>query len=251
MTEQQLAGRVAIVTGASKGIGAAIARTFAAAGARVVVNYATGGADAERVVAEIAKGGGTAIAVQADMSVPDDVRRLFTRTREHFDTLDILVNNAGVYAFAPIEGVVPDEFHRQFDTNVLGPLLAIQEAVKLFGNRGGSVINISSVASVNATPHSSIYSATKAALDSVTRVLAAELGPRGIRVNTLQPGPVETHGTVSSGLIGSEFVDKLIAATPLGRVAQPDDIARTALFFASDASAWVTGEAVLVSGGLR
>ncbi len=251
MSEQQLSGKVAIVTGASKGIGAAIAATFAAEGAKVVVNYATAGADAERVVAEIVDKGGTAIAVQADMSVPDDVRRLFARTREQFDTLDILVNNAGIYAFDPVERITDTEFHRQFDTNVLGPMLAIQEAVKLFGSRGGTVVNVSSLASLNATPNAVIYSATKAALDSVTRVLARELGPRGIRVNTLQPGPVETPGTVSAGVIGSEFVAQMVAATPLGRIAQPDDIARVALFLASDASGWITGESVLASGGLR
>jgi 3-oxoacyl-[acyl-carrier protein] reductase len=251
MSEQQLSKKVAIVTGASKGIGAGIARAFAAAGASVVVNYATGGADAERVVADITEKGGTAIAVQADMSVPADVKRLFERTRERFDTLDILVNNAGVYAFGPIEELNSDEFHRQFDTNVLGPMVAIQEAVKLFGTRGGAVVNISSVASVGATPNTVIYSATKAALDSLTRVLAHELGPRGIRVNTLLPGPVETHGAVTAGLIGSEFVEKMVAATPLGRIAQPDDIASVALFLASDASRWITGESVLASGGLR
>jgi len=248
---KQLAGKVAIVTGASKGIGAAIAKTFAAAGASVVVNYASAREDAERIVAEIERSGGTAIAVQADMSKQDDVRRLFARTRERFDTLDILINNAGVYQFTPLDGVTVEDFHRHFDTNVLGPILAIQEAIKLFGSQGGNVVNISSVASINATPNTVVYSATKGALDSVTRVLANELAARNIRVNTIQPGPVETEGVRAAGVVDSDFGRRMVANTPLGRFAQPDDIASVALFLASDAAGWITGEAVLASGGFR
>ena len=247
----ELEGKVAIVTGASKGIGAAIAKGLGAAGAAVVVNYASSREGADRVVAEISGKGGRAIAVQGDVAKAADVRRLFEETQRAFGTLDVLVNNAGVYQLEPIESVVEDAFHRQFNTNVLGPILAIQEAVKHFGPKGGSVINISSVASTSAPPNSVVYSATKGALDTVTRVLATELGPRRIRVNTIAPGGVETEGVHAAGLIGSDFEKQVVAGTPLGRFGQPEDIAGVAVFLASDAAGWVTGERISASGGFR
>ena len=246
-----LEGKVAIVTGASKGIGAAIAKGLGAAGAAVVVNYASSREGADRVVAGITGKGGRAIAVQGDVAKAADVRRLFEETQRAFGTLDVLVNNAGVYQLEPIESVVEDAFHRQFNTNVLGPILAIQEAVKHFGPKGGSVINISSVASTSAPPNSVVYSATKGALDTVTQVLAKELGPRRIRVNTIAPGGVETEGVHAAGLIGSDFEKQIVAGTPLGRFGQPEDIAGVAVFLASDAAGWVTGERIGASGGFR
>ena len=247
----ELEGKVAIVTGASKGIGAAIAKGLGAAGAAVVVNYASSREGADRVVAEITGKGGRAIAVQGDVAKTADVRRLFEETQRAFGALDVLVNNAGVYQLEPIESVVEDAFHRQFNTNVLGPILAIQEAVKHFGPKGGSVINISSVASTSAPPNSVVYSATKGALDTVTWVLAKELGPRRIRVNTIAPGGVETEGVHAAGLIGSDFEKQIVAGTPLGRFGQPEDIAGVAVFLASDAAGWVTGERIGASGGFR
>jgi 3-oxoacyl-[acyl-carrier protein] reductase len=247
----ELEGKVAIVTGASKGIGAAIAKGLGAAGAAVVVNYASSREGADRVVAEITGKGGRAIAVQGDVAKTADVRRLFEETQRAFGTLDVLVNNAGVYQLEPIESVVEDAFYRQFNTNVLGPILAIQEAVKHFGPKGGSVINISSVASTSAPPNSVVYSATKGALDTVTWVLAKELGPRRIRVNTIAPGGVETEGVHAAGLIGSDFEKQIVAGTPLGRLGQPEDIAGVAVFLASDAAGWVTGERIGASGGFR
>ena len=247
----ELEGKVAIVTGASKGIGAAIAKGLSAAGAAVVVNYASSREGADRVVAEITGKGGRAIAVQGDVAKTADVRRLFEETQRAFGTLDVLVNNAGVYQLEPIESVVEDAFHRQFNTNVLGPILAIQEAVKHFGPKGGSVINISSVASTSAPPNSVVYSATKGALDAVTLVLAKELGPRRIRVNTIAPGGVETEGVHAAGLMGSDFEKQVVAGTPLGRFGQPEDIAGVAVFLASDAAGWVTGERIGASGGFR
>lgn len=247
----ELKGKVAIVTGASKGIGAAIAKNLAAAGASVVANYATSRDGADRVVADIKKTGGKAVSVQGDMSKAADVQRLFDETKKAFGRVDVLVNNAGVYQFAPIEQVTEDEFHRQFNTNVLGPLLATREAVKHFGPEGGSVVNVSSVASVTAMPASSIYSATKSAIDAVTRVLAGELGPRNIRVNAIAPGMVLTEGVESAGLKGSDMEKTVIAQTPLGRAGEPDDIARVAVFLASDASRWLTGERITASGGYR
>jgi 3-oxoacyl-[acyl-carrier protein] reductase len=247
----ELKGKVAIVTGASKGIGARIARTYGAAGASVVVGYATSREGAERTVADIEQSGGEAIAVRADLSNPDDIEPLFAATRERFGRLDVLVNNAGVYRFAPIEEVTEAEVRRQFDTNVLGPILAAREAARAFGEDGGSVINIGSIASRNPPAGSAVYSATKSALDSVTRSLAVELGPRKIRVNSLNPGATETEGLVSAGIMGSEFQKRMVDNTPLGRMGQPDDIAQVALFFASDASSWVTGETLFVSGGLE
>jgi 3-oxoacyl-[acyl-carrier protein] reductase len=246
-----LTGKVAIVTGASKGIGAGIAKRFGAAGAAVVVNYASSREGAERVVAEITSNGGKAIAVQGDMSKVADVKRLFEETRETFGSLDVLVNNAGVFKFEPLEEVTEAEFHREFDTNVLGPILTIREAVKYFGPAGGSVINISSVASFNPVPRSVVYSATKSALDSVTRVLARELGPRNIRVNSIAPGYTETEGAHRIGFTGSDEAKDLVARTPLGRPGQPEDIAPLAVFLASADSGWLTGETVVASGGLR
>lgn len=247
----ELTGKVAIVTGASKGIGAAIAKGLGAAGAAVVVNYASSREGADRVVADITSKGGRAVAVQGDVAKAADVRRLFAETQRAFGTLDVLVNNAGVYQLEPIESVAEGEFHRQFNTNVLGPILAIQEAVKHFGPKGGSVINISSVASTSAPPSSVVYSATKGALDTVTRVLAKELGSRRIRVNTIAPGGVETEGVHAAGLMGSDFEKQVVAGTPLGRFGQPEDIAGVAVFLASDAAGWVTGERISASGGFR
>lgn len=246
-----LKGKVAVVTGASKGIGAGIAKSFAAAGASVVVNYASSKGGADRVVADITANGGKAIAVQGDVSKAADINRLFAESTKAFGKLDILVNNAGVYAFSPLEDINEQEFYRQFNINVLGPILTTQEALKHFGNSGGSVINVSSVASTHNMPTTAVYSATKSALDSVTRVLANELAARKIRVNTIAPGGVETEGTHAAGVIGSDLEKQMIAGTPLGRLGQPDDIARVALFLASDDSGWVTGERITAAGGYR
>jgi len=250
-TGTRLQGKVAVVTGASKGIGAGIAKALAAEGAAVVVNYSTSKEGAESVVRQITSEGGKAIAVQGDMSKAADIQRLFKETTNSYGSLDILVNNAGIFKFEPLEAVREEEFHREFNTNVLGPILAIQEGVKHFGPDGGSVINISSVASQLTPPNSVVYSATKAALDSVTRVLAKELGPRKIRVNTLAPGGVETEGAHAAGVMGSDFEREMIAKTPLGRFGQPDDIARVAVFLASTDSSWLTGERIAASGGLQ
>jgi 3-oxoacyl-[acyl-carrier protein] reductase len=243
----ELTGKVAIVTGASKGIGAAIAKRLAAVGASVVVNYASSREGADSVVAEIA--GGKAIAVKADVSKAADVQRLFDATKKAFGSLDVLVNNAGVYGFAPLEEVTEDEFHREFNINVLGVLLASREAMKYFGPNGGSVINISSIASMSPSPTAVVYSATKGAVDTITRVLAKELGPKKIRVNAINPGGVETEGVHSLGIIGSDFEKEMVARTPLGRLGQPDDIASVAVFLASAASGWMTGETIAVGGG--
>ena len=248
---KKLAGKVAIVTGASKGIGAAIAKHLADEGAAVVVNYSFSKEGADRVVAEIAGKNGKAVAVQADLSKEADVRRLFAETKRAFDKLDILVNNAGIYEFAPIEAVTVELFHKQFNLNVLGLLLATQEAVKQFGPAGGSIINISSVASTARIPNTSVYSATKAAVDSVTRTLAAELGPRKIRVNSINPGMVETEGVHSAGIAESDFRKQFEAQAPLGRIGQPQDIAPAAVFLASDDASWITGETLYISGGMR
>ena len=245
----ELTGKVAIVTGASKGIGAGIAKGLAAAGAAVVVNYASSKEGADRVIADITGKGGKAIAVKADVSKATDVRRLFDETKKAFGSLDVLVNNAGIYRFAPLEEVTEDEFHRQFNTNVLGLLLATKEAMKHFGADGGSVINISSMASMSPTPTAVVYSATKGAVDTITRVLAKELGPKKIRVNAINPGGVETEGTHSMRVIGSDFEKYMIARTPLGRLGQPDDITPVAVFLASAASGWMTGETIAVAGG--
>jgi 3-oxoacyl-[acyl-carrier protein] reductase len=246
-----LKGKVAIVTGASKGIGAGIAKGLAAAGAAVVVNYASSREGADRVVAEITAKGGKAIAVQGDVSSAADVKRLFEQTKASFGALDVLVNNAGVYQFEPLEKVTEEEFHREFNTNVLGTLLTIQQALKYFGPHGGSVINISSIASLNPTPDSVVYAATKSAVDSITRGLAKELGPRQIRVNAIAPGGTASEGLASAGILGTEVEKQVVGMTPLGRFGQPEDIAKVAVFLASDDSAWLTGERITASGGWR
>jgi len=248
---KKLDGKVAVVTGAAKGIGAGIAEHLAAEGAAVVVNYASSKEDADRVVDRIAKRGGKAIAVQADVAKKKDIERLFTETKKALGQLDILVNNAGVYRFDPLEAVTEIEFHREFNTNVLGLILATQEAVKHFGHEGGCVINISSVATSVTAPTSVVYTGTKGAVDAITRVLAKELGPKNIRVNSINPGAVETEGFHAGGFSGTDFEKQIIAQTPLGRIAQPRDIAPVAVFLASSDGAWITGETLRVAGGLR
>jgi 3-oxoacyl-[acyl-carrier protein] reductase len=247
----KLQGKVAVVTGASKGIGASIAKHLAAEGAAVVVNYSSSKAGADRVVADIARDGGKAIAVQANVAKKAEIGRLFAETKKAFGRLDVLVNNAGIYEFAPLEAVTEEHFHKHFDLNVLGLILATQEAVKHFGPEGGSVINISSIVSTRAQPNAAVYSATKAAVDAVTRSLARELGPRKIRVNSINPGMVETEGLHSTGIAESDFRKQVEATTPLGRVGQPDDIAPAAVFFASADSGWITGETLYITGGSR
>ncbi len=247
----KLASKVAVVTGASKGIGAAIAKALAAEGAAVVVNYASSREGAEKVVADITGKGGKAVAVQGDVSKAADVERLFADTVAAFGRIDILVNNAGVYEFARLEAVTEDHFHRQFNINVLGLIMATQKAVAHFGPQGGSVINISSLVSRSPFPATVVYSATKGAVDAVTRVLAKELGPRHIRVNSINPGVVVTEGANAAGVTEGEFVAQAVAQTPLGRVAQPEDIATVAVFLASEASGWMTGETLFASGGMR
>lgn len=251
MKDGRLAEKVAIVTGASKGIGAGIAKQLAAAGAAVVVNYASSKTDADKVVDEIAKGGGKAIAVQADVAKKKDIEQLFAAAKNAFGRLDILVNNAGVYRFEPLEAVLEEEFHREFNTNVLGLILATQEAVKHFGTEGGAVINISSLASSVTPPATVVYSATKAAVDAITRVLATELGPKHIRVNAINPGLIATEGYETMGMPGTDFEKQGVAQTPLGRVGLPDDIGPVAVFLASSDSAWITGETIRVAGGFR
>lgn len=247
----KLSGKVAVVTGASKGIGAGIAKGLAAEGASVVVNYASSKEGADRIVAEIAAKGGKAIAVQGDVAKAADVQRIFAETKKTFGQLDILVNNAGVYQFTPLEEITEEQFHRLFNTNVLGLLLATQEAAKLFGPEGGSVINIGSAVTAVNPPASAIYTATKSAVDAVTHVLAKELGSRKIRVNSINPGMVETEGVHTAGFIGSDFQKQLEAQAPLGRIGQPNDITPIAVFLASSDSGWLTGETLLASGGLR
>jgi len=247
----KLTDKVAVVTGASKGIGAGIAKRLAAEGAEVVVNYASSKEDADRVVAQIQQRGGKAVAVHADVSKAADVKRLFAETKRAFGKLDVLVNNAGVYQFAPLAEITEEQFHRQFNTNVLGLLLATQEAAKLFGENGGSIINIGSTASRVTPPTSAVYTATKGAVDAITQVLSKELGPKKIRVNSINPGMVETEGVHAAGFVGSDFQKQFQAQTPLGRIAQPDDIAPIAVFLASGESGWLTGETILASGGLR
>jgi 3-oxoacyl-[acyl-carrier protein] reductase len=246
----KLENKVAIVTGASKGIGASIAKYFAAEGAKVVVNYASSKDGADEVVKDITAKGGTAIAVQGDVSKEADVVRLFEETKNAFGTLDILVNNAGIYQYFPIEELTTASFHQHFNINVLGSLLTIREAVKLFGDKGGNIINISSGVSEMPMTNGSVYSATKAALDAITTALSKELGAKNIRVNSILPGSVETEGTHTSGITGSDFEKVLIANTPLGRMGQPEDIAKVAVFLASDEAAWITGEKISVSGGI-
>jgi 3-oxoacyl-[acyl-carrier protein] reductase len=248
---KKLEGQVAVVTGASKGIGAAIAEHLAAAGAAVVVNYATSKAGAEAVVQRIRQAGGKAVAVQADVSKLEDVRRLFSETKKAFGKLDILVNNAGVYEFAPLEAITSEHFHKQFNLDVLGLLLTTQEAVKHIGHDGGSIINLSSVAATLAPPQASVYSGVKAAVNAITRSLAQELGRRKIRVNAVSPGVIETEGLHATGISGSDFERQALAQTPLGRIGQPQDIAPAVVFLASAESAYITGEILYVSGGLR
>jgi 3-oxoacyl-[acyl-carrier protein] reductase len=247
----KLTNKVAVVTGASKGIGASIAKSLAADGASVVVNYASSKEGADRVVAAITAKGGKAIAVQGDVSKQADISKLFAETKKAFGRLDVLVNNAGVYEFAPLGEVTEESFHKMFNLNVLGVILTSQEALKYFGSEGGSIINIGSNASTLALPTTVAYTATKGALDTVTRVLAAELGPKKIRVNSINPGMTETEGTQSFGIIGSDFEKLLVSRTPLGRIAQPSDIGPVASFLASDDSGWITGELVSAGGGLR
>jgi 3-oxoacyl-[acyl-carrier protein] reductase len=246
----KLKNKVAIVTGASKGIGASIAKYFAAEGAKVVVNYASSKEGADKVVKAITDNGGTAISVHSDVSKEADVVRLFEETKNAFGGLDILVNNAAIYQYEPIEQVSEASINRHFNINVLGAILAIREAVKLFGDKGGNIINISSVVSNLPAETGSVYSATKAALDAVTIALSKELGVKNIRINSLLPGAVETEGTHSAGVMGSDFETRLIANTPLGRMGQPEDIAKVAVFLASDDSAWIMGEKISVSGGI-
>ena len=251
MKNGKLAGKVAVVTGASKGIGAAIAKHLAAEGAAVVVNYASSKAGADTVVAEITGGGGKAIAVQADVARRADINRLFAETKKAFGQLDILVNNAGIYEMLPLETITEEHFHKHFNLNVLGLILATQEALKHFGPAGGSVINTSSIVSSKGFPGAAVYSATKAAVDAVTRSLANELGPRKIRVNSVNPGMVETEGTESAGITKSDFRKQTEATTPLGRIGQPQDIAPAVVFLASSDSSWITGETLYITGGLR
>jgi 3-oxoacyl-[acyl-carrier protein] reductase len=250
MNMSKLAGKVAVVTGASKGIGAGIARALAAEGAAVVVNYASSKAGADKVVTDIEQAGGRAIAVQGDVSKADQAQGLIDAAVDRYGRLDVLVNNSGVYEFAPIDAVTEDQYRRMFDVNVLGVLLATQAAARHLGE-GGSVINISSAITSLLPPDSAVYSGTKGAVDAITGALANELGPRRIRVNAINPGVVETEGTHTAGVIGSEFESGAVAQTPLGRVGQPDDIAGVAVFLASDDARWLTGEKLSASGGLR
>ena len=247
----RLKGKIALVTGASKGIGAAIAENMAAEGAAVIVNYASSKAGADAVVDRIAQNQGKAVAVQADVSKPEGIQRLFADAKKAFGKLDILVNNAGIYEFSPLESITAEHFHKQFNLNVLGLLLVTQEAVKHFGPEGGSIVNISSVAATLAPPNASVYSGTKAAVNAITKSLATELGPRKIRVNAINPGMVETEGVRAAGIAESEFRTQTEAQTPLGRIGQPQDIAPAAVFLASPESAWITGETFYISGGLR
>jgi 3-oxoacyl-[acyl-carrier protein] reductase len=247
----RLQGKVAVVTGASKGIGASIAEHMAAEGAAVVVNYAASKAGADDVVRRINDKGGKAVAIQADLSKPDDIKRLFAQTKAAYGKLDVLVNNAGIYEFAPLDSVTPEHFHKQFNLNVLGLLLATQEAVKLVGPTGGSIINISSIVGPMPVENASVYSATKAAVDAVTIALSKELGPKKIRVNSLNPGMVETEGLHTTGIAASDFRKMVELQTPLGRIGQPDDIAHVAVFYASDDAAWVTGQTLVLAGGQR
>jgi 3-oxoacyl-[acyl-carrier protein] reductase len=247
----KLTGKVAVVTGASKGIGAAIAKALAADGASVVVNYASSKADADKVVAAIESAGGKAKAIGGDVAKKSDVVRLFSETEAAFGPTDILVNNAGVYEMLPISAIDEAHFHRHFNINVLGLLLASQEATKHFDKRGGSIINVSSVVSRITPPASAVYTATKGAVDAITHVLAKELGPQNIRVNSINPGLITTEGTHTAGFVGSDFEKQSIAQTPLGRAGQPDDIAPIAVFLASDDARWVTGETIIASGGVR
>ena len=250
-TDKKLSGKVALVTGASKGIGASIAKHLADEGAAVVVNYLSGKGDAERVVDEITRADGKAIAVQANISKKADIDRLFVETQKAFGRLDILVNNAGIYEFAPLENVTEEHFHKHFNLNVLGLILASQKAAEHFDSAGGCIINIGSGAGINPPPGTSVYSATKAAVDAITKSLSKELGARKIRVNSLNPGMVETEGVHTAGVLGTDFHKQIVAQTPLGRIGQPEDIGKVAAFLASDDAGWISGETLLVAGGQR
>lgn len=251
MSTKKLAGKVAVVTGASKGIGAAIAKSLGAEGASVVVNYSSSKDEANRVVSDIMDNGSRAVAVKANMSKKADIDQLFAEAKKTFGQVDILVNNAGIYEFSPLEDLTEEHFHKQFNLNVLGLLLATQAAVRQFNPKGGSIVNISSVVSTLGVPAAAVYSGTKGAVDSITRSLAKELGPRGIRVNAINPGMVETEGVHAAGIAQSDMRKQVEAQTPLGRIGQPRDIASAAVFFASADSAWLTGETLLISGGYR
>jgi 3-oxoacyl-[acyl-carrier protein] reductase len=250
-SSKKLSGKVAVVTGASKGIGAAIAKQLAAEGASVIVNYASSKTGADKVVAEITSAGGKALAVQADVAKQADIDRLFAETKKAFGRLDVLVNNAGIYEFSPLEAITEEHFHKQFNLNVLGLILASQAAAKLFDSTGGSIVNISSIVSTLAFPNAAVYSGTKGAVDAITRSLATELGPRKIRVNAIRPGMVETEGTHAAGIEESEMQKQVLAGTPLGRLGKPDDIAGAAVFLASADSSWITGETLIIAGGSR
>src|SRR4051812_25555335 len=250
MSSSKLANKVALVTGASKGIGASIAKHLAAAGASVVVNYASSKAGADQVVAEITAAGGQAVAIQGDVAKPADITRLLAETKRAFGGLDILVNNAGVYEFLPLEAITAEHYHRIFNINVLGLLMTTQEAVKHFPATGGSIINVGSVVTDLTPPASAVYTGTKGAVDAITGVLAKELGPRNIRVNALNPGLTITEGAHAAGIAGSDFERNAVSKTPLGRAGQPQDIAKAAVFLASDDSGWVTGERLRVGGGV-
>ncbi len=247
----KLTGKVAVVTGASKGIGASIAEHLAAEGASVVVNYASSKSGADAVVARITKAGGKAIAVGGSVSEPAEVTKLIDEIKKAYGKIDILVNNAGIFDFAPLEAITPEHFHSQFNINVLGLLLTTQAAVPLFPAEGGSIINISSVVATLAPANGSVYSATKGAVDTITQSLSKELGARKIRVNSVSPGLVETEGATSKGFIGGDMEARLVTETPLGRIGQPNDIASVVVFFATDDARWVTGQIIKVSGGAR
>ena len=251
MSTKKLAGKVAVVTGASKGIGAAIAKSLGAEGASVVVNYSSSKDEANRVVSDIMDGGSRSIAVKANMSKKVEIDQLFVETKKTFGQVDILVNNAGIYEFSPLEDLTEEHFHKQFNLNVLGLLLASQAAVRQFNPKGGSIVNISSVVSTLGVPAAAVYSGTKGAVDSITRSLAQELGPRGIRVNAINPGMVETEGVHAAGIAQSDMRKQVEALTPLGRIGQPQDIASAAVFFASPDSGWLTGETLTIAGGYR
>jgi 3-oxoacyl-[acyl-carrier protein] reductase len=250
---KKLEGKVAVVTGASKGIGASIAKHLAAEGAAVVVNYSSSKEGAERTVVEITKNGGKAIAVQANVAKKTEIEKLFAETKKAFGRFDILVNNAGVYEFAPLEEITEEHFYKHFDLNVLGTLLCTQEALKYFDGKGGSVINLGSIVSTYAPPGASVYSATKGAIDTITKSLAKELGARKIRVNAVAPGMVETEGTQTAGMTGpeSEMRKHIESQTPVGRIGKPNDIATVVTFLVSDDASWVSGETWFVSGGFR
>ncbi|MDB5340943.1 MAG: short-chain dehydrogenase/reductase [Planctomycetaceae bacterium] len=247
----KLANKVAVVTGASKGIGASIALHLAAAGAAVVVNYSSSKAGADKVVAEITSKGGKAVAVQANVALQADIKRLFAEAKKAFGSIDILVNNAGVYEFAPLSEITTEHYHKMFDLNVLGLVLTTQEAIKYFNPQGGSIINISSLAATMAMPTALVYNATKASVDIITKTLAKELGPRQIRVNSVNPGMVETEGVKSAGISDSDMRTQFEKQTPLGRIGQPEDIAPAVVFLASADSSWISGENITIAGGLK